>query len=92
MGAVCQLVGGPHSYAEGGVVENEEWIRAKLDLIEQRGVDTLVAVTELKGEVRDIPELKQKVAALERTKWVALGALAMSGSSLGAQLIKLFGG
>lgn len=73
-------------------MENEDWIRAKLDLIEQRGVDTLVAVTELKGEVRGLPELKQKVAALERTKWLAMGALAMSGSSLGAQLIKLIGG
>ena len=38
-------------------MDNEEWIRQKLDLIEQRGVDTLVAVTELKGQVRDIPEL-----------------------------------
>jgi len=73
-------------------VDNEEWIRQKLDLIEQRGVDTLVAVTELKGQVRDIPELKQRVAALERIKWLAVGALASGGTSLGMQVIKLIGG
>jgi hypothetical protein len=73
-------------------VNNEEWIRQKLDLIEQRGVDTLVAVTELKGQVRDIPELKQRVAALERIKWLAVGALASGGTSLGMQVIKLIGG
>lgn len=73
-------------------MDNEEWIRQKLDLIEQRGVDTLVAVTELKGQVRDIPELKQRVAALERIKWLAVGALASGGTSLGMQVIKLIGG
>jgi hypothetical protein len=73
-------------------VDNEEWIRQKLDLIEQRGVDTLVAVTELKGQVRDIPELKQRVAALERIKWLAVGALASGGTSLGMQVMKLIGG
>lgn len=73
-------------------MDNEEWIRQKLDLIEQRGVDTLVAVTELKGQVRDIPELKQRVAALERIKWLAVGALASGGTSLGMQVMKLIGG
>ena len=73
-------------------MDNEEWIRPKLDLIEQRGVDTLVAVTELKGQVRDIPELKQRVAALERIKWLAVGALASGGTSLGMQVMKLIGG
>jgi hypothetical protein len=73
-------------------VDNEELIRQKLDLIEQRGVDTLVAVTELKGQVRDIPELKQRVAALERIKWLAVGALASGGTSLGMQVMKLIGG
>ena len=73
-------------------MDNEEWIRQKLDLIEQRGVDTLVAVTELKGQVRDIPELKPRVAALVRIKWLAVGALASGGTSLGMQVMKLIGG
>lgn len=67
-------------------MESGERILNKLDLIEQRGIETLVAVTELKGQVRDIPELKQKVAALERWRWTAMGALGASGVSLATQL------
>jgi hypothetical protein len=70
---------------------DEERILNKLDLIEQRGVDTLLAVTELKGQIRDIPELKEKVAALERWRWTAMGALAASGVSLSAQVFNLLG-
>lgn len=67
----------------------DDWVRTKLDLIEQRGVATLLAVTELKGEVRDLPELKTRIATLERWRWTAMGALAAAGTSLGAQVINV---
>lgn len=72
-------------------MDQEERILNKLDEIERRGVDTLIAVTEIKGQIRDIPELKEKVAALERFRWLAVGALATGGTSLGAQVINLLG-
>lgn len=65
---------------------DEDYIRNKLDLIEQRGVETLVAVTEVKGQIRDIPELKTRIAALERWRWTAMGALGASGLSLATQV------
>jgi hypothetical protein len=69
----------------------DERVLNKLDAIEQRGVDTLVAVTELKADVRDIPDLKIRVSSLEKWKWGTIGALAASGSSLGVALIKALG-
>jgi hypothetical protein len=54
-------------------------------------VETLVAVTRLQVQMDDVPELKNRVAGLERLKWVALGALATGGSSLGMQLLKIVG-
>ncbi|HYF74741.1 MAG TPA: hypothetical protein VD864_18080 [Nocardioides sp.] len=71
---------------------DDERVLNKLDAIEARGVDTLVAVTELKADVRDIPELKQRVSALEKWKWGTIGALAVSGSSMATTLIKAIGG
>jgi hypothetical protein len=70
---------------------DEDRILAKLDLIEARGVDTLLAVTELKGQIRDIPDLKERVSQLERWRWTAMGALAASGISLSAQVFNLLG-
>jgi hypothetical protein len=71
--------------------EERNRILSKLDTIEQRGVETLVAVTRLQVQMDDVPELKNRVAGLERLKWVALGALATGGSSLGMQLLKIVG-
>lgn len=79
--------------------EDRDRILDKLDEIDRRGVDTLVAVTEIKGQVGQIPELKQnatmldqRIQVLERTKWLAMGALAVGGSSFGMQVVKLLGG
>ena len=73
-------------------MDNEERVLNKLDAIEARGVETLVAVTRLQGEVRDIPDLKARVSLLEKWKWGTIGALAVSGSSLATNIVKAIGG
>lgn len=73
-------------------MDNEERILNKLDAIDERAVTTLVAVTELKADIRDLPDLKTRVASLERWKWGTIGALAASGSSLATTIIKAIGG
>ena len=78
--------------AGGVTVDNEERILNKLDSIDERAVTTLVAVTEIRGEIRDLPDLKTRVASLERWKWGTIGALAASGSSLATTIIKAIGG
>lgn len=45
--------------------------------------DKLVA---LATRMEDVPELKAKVAGLERWRWTAMGALGASGASLATQL------
>ncbi len=73
-------------------MDNEERILNKLDAIDERAVTTLVAVTAIRGEIRDLPDLKTRVASLERWKWGTIGALAASGSSLATTIIKAIGG
>jgi len=72
--------------AYGEMTVGEERILNKLDAIEARGVETLVAVTQLQEQVKDVPDLKARVSALEKWKWTAVGALAASGTALGGQL------
>lgn len=65
---------------------DEGRILDKLDSIEARGVETLVAVSRLEEQMKDVPDLKDRVAALERWRWTATGALVAAGSSLVAQV------
>lgn len=73
-------------------MDNEERILNKLDQMDERAVNTLVKVTEISGEIRDLPDLKTRVASLEKWKWGTIGALAASGSSLATTIIKAIGG
>lgn len=66
---------------------NEDRILNKLDAIDARSIETLVAVTKLQEQVKDVPELKSRVTALERWRWMAVGALGAAGTSLGAQIV-----
>jgi hypothetical protein len=65
---------------------NEDRILNKLDAIEERGIDTLLAVTRLQEQMEDVPDLKIRVSALEKWKWTAMGALGTATASLGAQV------
>lgn len=78
--------------AGGVTVDGEDRILSKLDQIDERTVNTLVTVTEIKGEIRDLPDIKSRVASLEKWKWGTIGALAASGSSLATTIIKAIGG
>lgn len=73
-------------------MDSEDRILSKLDQIDERTVNTLVTVTEIKGEIRDLPDIKSRVASLEKWKWGTIGALAASGSSLATTIIKAIGG
>lgn len=73
-------------------MDSEDRILTKLDQIDERTVNTLVTVTEIKGEIRDLPDIKSRVASLEKWKWGTIGALAASGSSLATTIIKAIGG
>ena len=73
-------------------MDGEDRILNKLDAIDERTVNTLVTVTEIKGEIRDLPDIKARVASLEKWKWGTIGALAASGSSLATTIIKAIGG
>lgn len=67
---------------------NEDRILDKLEGIESQNRDMLVGLTRLQEQMRDMPELKMRVSALEKFKWVAMGALAAGGTSLGAQIMR----
>lgn len=71
---------------------NEERVLNKLDVIEARGVETLVAVTQLQEQMKDLPDLKTRVGALEKVRWMAVGALSASSTALGIQMFGIFKG
>lgn len=65
---------------------NEDRILDKLDAIENRSVETLVEVVKLQEQVKDVPEIRSRLGALEKWKWTAMGAAAMAGGSLVTQI------
>ena len=70
---------------------NEERILDKLDSLEHKTTEVLVGLARVEEQVKDIPSLRERVASLEKWRWTAVGALAASGASLGAQLLKAVG-
>lgn len=65
---------------------NEDRILGKLDALESKTTEVLVGLARLEEQIKDVPDLKQRVAALERWKWTAMGALGTAATSLGAQI------
>ena len=65
---------------------NEERILDKLDSLEGKTTEVLVGLARVEEQVRDVPDLRMRVAALEKWKWTAMGALAASGFSVASQL------
>ncbi len=65
---------------------NEERILDKLDSLEGKTTAVLVSLARVEEQIKDVPHLKERVAALERWKWTAMGALAASGFSLASQV------
>jgi hypothetical protein len=71
---------------------NEERILDKLDGLEAKTTEVLVAVVRVEEQVKDLPSLRERVSALEKWRWSAVGALAASGAALGSQLLGVLKG
>lgn len=65
---------------------SEERILDKLDSLESKTTEILVEVARVQEQVRDVPDLRQRVTNLERWKWTAMGAIGASGGSLALTL------
>lgn len=70
---------------------NEDRILDKLDGLDNKTTNVLVEIAKLQEQIKDMPELKARVSALEKWRWTAVGALAAAGTSLGAQVLKVVG-
>lgn len=64
---------------------NEERILDKLDALEQKATETLVGLARVEEQIKDVPDLKTRVASLEKWRWTAMGALGMAASSILSQ-------
>lgn len=71
---------------DGSPSVNEERILNKLDAIDDRSVQTLLAVTALQEQMKEVPLVKERVNSLERWRWTAMGALGAASTSLASQL------
>lgn len=70
---------------------NEDRIYEKLDSLEAKTTEVLVGLARVEEQVKDIPDLKSRVASLEKWRWTSAGALAVAGTSLTAQFLKAVG-
>ena len=65
---------------------NEERILDKLDGLDAKTTAVLVEIARIQEQVKDVPDLRTRVASLERRMWAAIGALAMAGGSIASQI------
>lgn len=64
---------------------SEERILDKLDSLEGKTTEVLVGLARVEEQIKDVPDLKQRVQVLEKWRWTAMGALGMSGASFVSQ-------
>lgn len=64
---------------------NEERILDKLDELGEKTTQVLVGLARVEEQIKEVPDLKTRVAALEKWRWTAMGALGMSGASILSQ-------
>lgn len=65
---------------------NEDRILDKLDGLETKTTEVLVGLARLEEQIKDVPDLKQRISALEKWRWTAMGAIGASGGSLALSL------
>lgn len=65
---------------------NEDRILDKLDGLDTKTTHVLVSLARLEEQIKDVPDLKTRVVALERWKWTAMGAIGASGGALALSL------
>lgn len=71
---------------------NEDRILDKLDGLETKTTEVLVGLARLEEQIKDVPDLKARVASLERWRWTAMGALGTAGASLASQIYQTLKG
>lgn len=65
---------------------NEERILDKLDSLDGKTTTVLIEIAKLQEQIKDVPDLKTRVGALEKWKWTAMGAMGASGGALALSL------
>ena len=65
---------------------NEDRILDKLDGLDDKITDIAVGLARVEEQIKDVPDLKTRVQALEKWRWTAMGALGTAATSLGAQM------
>lgn len=71
---------------------NEDRILDKLDGLDDKTTNVLVEIAKIQEQVRDVPQLRERITALERWKWTTMGALGVSGVSLASQVYTVLKG
>lgn len=71
---------------------NEDRILDKLDSLEGKTTEVLVELARLGEQIKDVPDLKQRVQSLEKWRWTAMGAIMASGGSLAISVLNAIKG
>lgn len=64
----------------------------KLDGLDAKTTAVLVEIARIQEQVKDVPDLRARVASLEKWKWTAMGALGTSGFAIASQLYTVLKG
>lgn len=70
---------------------NEDRILDKLESLDDKTTELLVGLARVEEQVKDVPNLRDRVASLEKWRWTAMGAMVAAGTSLAAQIAKVMG-
>jgi len=83
---------GGYYEALGETTVGEERILDKLDSLDGKTTSVLVEIAKLQEQIKDVPDLKQRINALEKWRWTAMGAIAASGGSLAISVLNALKG
>lgn len=61
---------------------NEDRIFQKLDALEGKTTEVLVGLARLEEQIKDVPDLRARVASLEKWRYMTTGSLAVAITSL----------
>lgn len=69
-----------------GCTVNEERILDKLEELGDKTTQLLIGLARVEEQMKDVPDLRNRVTALEKWKWTAVGAMGAASTSLLSQL------
>lgn len=70
---------------------DEGRIFEKLDSLDEKTTHVLVGLARVEEQIKDVQDLRNRVASIEKWRWTAAGALLASGTSLATQLARSLG-